>query len=137
MSAIELDPGVGGQCVGESALEAGDLIVSTTAARVSRGIRTATSSPVSHAMLYVGNGQVIEAIQEGVVERPLSTITREPWALARLRSAVSSAWWCSGSSVVPPRAAVCSSIQAVSSVRNWFWNPFGESGCQSAAFHQR
>jgi cell wall-associated NlpC family hydrolase len=77
MTAIELDPGVGGQCIGEDALQVADLIVSTTAARVSRAIRSATSSPVSHAMLYVGNGHVIEAIQEGVVERPLAAALAE------------------------------------------------------------
>ena len=73
MSSIALDPGIGGQCIGSAALEVADLVVSTTPAAVSRAIRWVTGSAVSHAMLYVGRGNVIEAISQGVVLRPLST----------------------------------------------------------------
>ena len=59
---IPLDPGNGGRSIGLDALEIGDVIVSTTSAAVSRGIRFATGSEVSHAMLFVGQGgQVIDA----------------------------------------------------------------------------
>lgn len=61
----------GGQCIDTRALQPADIIVSTTAAGISWGIRFATSSEVSHAMLYVGNGNIVEAIGDGVVRRTL------------------------------------------------------------------
>jgi N-acetylmuramoyl-L-alanine amidase len=63
---IPLDPGVGGQSIGEDALQAGDIIVSTTDQLSSRGIRFGTGSQVSHAKLYIGDGQVVEAVGQGV-----------------------------------------------------------------------
>ncbi len=70
--AIPLDPGAGGRSVGTSALQAGDIVVSTTRQFVSRAIRLGTFSPVSHVMLYVGDGKVIEAIGSGVREVTLA-----------------------------------------------------------------
>jgi V8-like Glu-specific endopeptidase/N-acetyl-anhydromuramyl-L-alanine amidase AmpD/uncharacterized protein YycO len=72
LEEIPLDPGMGGQSIGESALMAGDIIVSTTSAVVSAAIRAVSGSPVSHAGLYTGSGTVIEAIGDGVVERPIA-----------------------------------------------------------------
>ena len=74
MTTIPLTPASGGgMCVDTSALEPADVIVSTGAAAVSRVIRTATGSAVSHAMLYAGNGQIVEAIGDGVTRRPLNS----------------------------------------------------------------
>jgi uncharacterized protein YycO len=58
--------------IGEGSLRKADIVVSTTAAGVSRGIRAGTGASVSHAMLYTGNLQVVEAIGEGVVSRALA-----------------------------------------------------------------
>lgn len=63
--------GGGGMCSAESALKSGDIIGSTTGARVSQAIRYWTFSDISHIMIYVGGGQVVEAIDEGVVKRSL------------------------------------------------------------------
>ena len=68
---IPLDPGAGGRSIGVAALRAGDIIVSTTRAFASRIIRLGTFSPVSHVMLYVGEGKVIEALGSGVRETTL------------------------------------------------------------------
>ncbi len=69
---IPLEPsGGGGMSIGESALSVGDIIVSTTSSPVSRLIRLATNSKVSHAALYVGDGMVVEAV-DGVELRPLA-----------------------------------------------------------------
>ncbi len=68
---IPLDPGTGGRSIGPDALATGDIILSTTDAAISAAIRSATSSPVSHALLYVGDGQVVEAIAAGVQLRTL------------------------------------------------------------------
>lgn len=70
--AIPLDPGAGGRSIGTSALQAGDIIVSTTRQFVSRAIRLGTLSAVSHVMVYVGDGKVIEAIGSGVREITLA-----------------------------------------------------------------
>jgi len=70
--AIPLDPGAGGRSIGTSALQPADIIVSTTRQFVSRAIRLGTFSPVSHVMLYVGDGKVIEAIGSGVRETTLA-----------------------------------------------------------------
>jgi hypothetical protein len=60
-----------------NALRPADIIVSTTDAAVSAIIRAGSGSSVSHAMLYVGGSRVIEAIEEGVVERPLETAIKD------------------------------------------------------------
>jgi hypothetical protein len=72
-SDIPLDPGVGGRSIGESALEPGDVILSTTDHPLSATIRKVTGAEVSHSALYVGNGKVVEAIEEGVILRSLDT----------------------------------------------------------------
>lgn len=68
---IPLDPGNGGRSIGIDSLEIGDIILSTTGQSVSRAIRRFTSSPVSHSILYIGGGQVVEAVGDGVVLRSL------------------------------------------------------------------
>lgn len=69
--SIPLDPGPGGQSIGVSALEVADIIVSTTGASISRAIRTVTQSEVSHALLYVGDGLIVDATGSGVDVRPI------------------------------------------------------------------
>jgi uncharacterized protein YycO len=68
---IPLDPGIGGQSVGSDSLNIADIIVSTTKQWTSKAIKLGTQSEVSHAALYIGGDQVVEAIGEGVVVRPL------------------------------------------------------------------
>lgn len=68
---IPLSPAVGGRSLDHAALKIGDLIVSTTTEAPSIAIRR-IGSPVSHVMLYVGGGMVVEAIGEGVVHRTLT-----------------------------------------------------------------
>lgn len=60
--------------ISEASLQKADIIASTTSAGVSVAIRTGSVSSVSHARLYVGNGEVIEAVGEGVVRAKLSTV---------------------------------------------------------------
>ncbi len=55
-----------------SQLRPADIVVSTTGAGVSGAIRTGTGSSVSHAMIYVGNQFVVEAISAGVVKRTIA-----------------------------------------------------------------
>ncbi|KAB8194961.1 hypothetical protein FKV24_005700, partial [Lysobacter maris] len=78
---IPLDPGIGGQSIGPDALAPGDIIVSTARHAVSYAIRAGTLSAISHAMVYVGDGNVVEAVGDGVREVPLATAI-EPAILA-------------------------------------------------------
>ncbi len=70
---IALTPaGGGGVCIDASALQPADIIISTTRAVTSEGIRIFTGSTVSHAALYAGGGDVIEAIGTGVTKHALT-----------------------------------------------------------------
>jgi uncharacterized protein YycO len=72
-SGIPLDPGAGGRSIGIDAMEPGDIILSTTSDLGSRVIRGAMGSEVSHASIYVGNGEVVEALADGVGVKPVGT----------------------------------------------------------------
>ncbi|MGL6290332.1 MAG: trypsin-like peptidase domain-containing protein, partial [Silanimonas sp.] len=90
--AIPLDPGPGGRSISAAALQRGDLIVSTARHPVSYAIRAGTVSSVSHAMLYVGDGHVVEAVGSGVRRVPLATaLSGAILAVAYRRSGITSA----------------------------------------------
>jgi uncharacterized protein YycO len=73
MTNIPLTPtSGGGMCIADAALQPADIIVSTASGAVSGGIRFGTTSQVSHAALFAGSGQVIEAVGEGVLLRSLN-----------------------------------------------------------------
>lgn len=55
-----------------SALRPADIIVSTTNAAISVAIRAGIGSSVSHSMIYIGGGFVVEAVDAGVVRNPLT-----------------------------------------------------------------
>jgi hypothetical protein len=60
-----LTPANGGQRIAPADLQAGDIILSNTNGIVSAGIRVMTVAPVSHAALYLGDGQIAEAVGAG------------------------------------------------------------------------
>lgn len=89
--AIPLDPGPGGRSISAAALQIGDLIVSTARHPVSYAIRAGTVSSVSHAMLYVGDGHVVEAVGSGVRRVPVATaLSGAILAVAYRRSGITS-----------------------------------------------
>lgn len=53
-------------------LSTADILLSTGTSGTSRAIRGMSGSRYSHAALYIGNGEIIEAIGEGVVRQDLS-----------------------------------------------------------------
>lgn len=53
----------------EASLKTGDIILTTTTQAVSKAVRTATKSDISHAMIYVQDHSVIDATAEGVQAR--------------------------------------------------------------------
>ncbi|WP_176504533.1 YiiX/YebB-like N1pC/P60 family cysteine hydrolase [Cereibacter ovatus] len=50
----------------EKALKIADVILTTSDEGISKFIRATTTSPISHAMLYVGHCSVIDATRDGV-----------------------------------------------------------------------
>jgi hypothetical protein len=48
----------------------GDIILSTTSSKVSEATKFGTNSPVSHPILYVGDGLVIESVISGETRAP-------------------------------------------------------------------
>lgn len=111
--AVPLDPGAGGRSIGLDALQAGDIIVSTTRQFVSRAIRVGTFSPVSHTMLYVGDGKVIEAIGSGVREVTLAAAIDDAILAVAYRH---------------PRLDAAKAAQVVAYARTRIGNPYNYAG---------
>jgi hypothetical protein len=80
-----IDPANGGALVNEKALQAGDIILSAANGINSAGIRAITLSPVSHAALYVGKGQIIEAVGGGVRQRSVQEFMAEEATIVAFR----------------------------------------------------
>lgn len=80
-----LDPSNGGELVSVKDLRTGDIILSAANGINSIGIRAASLSPVSHAALYVGNGQVIEAVGSGVRSRSIQEFIAEEATIVAFR----------------------------------------------------
>lgn len=75
-------------CLKSGALRPGDIILTTSSAKTSAYIRTFTKSDISHAMLCVSDGGVIDSTAEGVQARNPDRIVVEPgYALHVLRPA--------------------------------------------------
>jgi hypothetical protein len=58
-------------------LEPGDILLSAEPTAVSAGIRLLTIAPVSHAAVYVGDGQLVDAMRWGVRVRELNELLEE------------------------------------------------------------
>lgn len=80
-----LDPRNGGRLVQAEALQPGDILLSAANGLTSAGIRLITLSPVSHAALYVGEQQVVEAVGKGVRSRAIGEILDEEDVVAVFR----------------------------------------------------
>lgn len=85
VQSTALDPRNGGQLVGAQALRPGDILLSADAGVRSAGIRLVTLSPVSHAALYVGNGDVVEAVGSGVRSRSIAAVLDEEAVVVAFR----------------------------------------------------
>lgn len=59
-------PETGAVFISSQELQAGDILLSSSRSFVSYGIRLVNSTSVSHAAVYLGNGEVAEAIGSGV-----------------------------------------------------------------------
>lgn len=80
-----LSPRNGGQLVRTDVLQAGDILLSAANGVSSVGIRLATLAPVSHASLYIGEGEIVEAVGKGVRSRPVADALDEEAVIVVLR----------------------------------------------------
>jgi len=85
MQSQWLEPRNGGRLVNAAELQPGDIMLSAAASATSLGIRLFTLAPVSHAALYVGQGQVAEAVGSGVRLRPVAAVIDEEVVVVVLR----------------------------------------------------
>lgn len=82
-SSIEPDDGV--EFMLPANLLPGDILLTSEPTLRSAGIQLMTLAPVSHAAVYVGNGQVVEAIGSGVRVRTLEKLMQEEAVALALR----------------------------------------------------
>ncbi|MFV0679516.1 YiiX/YebB-like N1pC/P60 family cysteine hydrolase [Ottowia sp.] len=80
-----LTPSNGGTAIAPADLRPGDILLSSTQALPSLGIRLLTLAPVSHASLYLGEGSIAEAVGEGVRIRPVQAFIDGESAIAAFR----------------------------------------------------
>ncbi len=66
-------------------LKPGDIVLSSTHGVTSLGIRLLTLSPVSHAALYMGDGQFAEAVGSGIQTRPSEVFLAEEATIVAFR----------------------------------------------------
>lgn len=78
-------PGNGGALIDPTALEAGDILLTSVETLNSIGIRLGTFSPVSHAVLYLGDGQIAEAVGSGVRARSIGEVLDEEHMVVAFR----------------------------------------------------
>jgi len=83
--SMALNPGNGGQLVNGAALKPGDIILTADNGLTSSGIRLATLSPVSHAAVYLGDNQVVEAVGEGIRRRTVADVLAEEVTVVAFR----------------------------------------------------
>jgi hypothetical protein len=80
-----LTPVDGGRLAAAADLQPGDILLSAAPGIASAGIRLFTISPVSHAAIYVGDGEVAEALRGGVRLRRIEAMLAEESVVAAFR----------------------------------------------------
>jgi uncharacterized protein YycO len=76
-------PAQGDDFLDPAALRPGDILLSSMPGLAAAGIRLMTFAPVSHVAVYIGGGQVVEAVRSGVRIRTIDEVlTEETWVLA-------------------------------------------------------
>lgn len=78
-------PGNGGELIGAAALQPGDILLTSVATLNSFGIRLGTFSPVSHAVLYLGDGRIAEAVGTGVRARGIDEVIADEQMVVAFR----------------------------------------------------
>jgi len=74
LQSSALAPGNGGELIAASALATGDILLSSVGTLQSLGIQLATFAPVSHALVYLGEDRIAEAVGDGVQVRSIDQV---------------------------------------------------------------
>ncbi|MES2511729.1 MAG: distant relative of cell wall-associated hydrolase [Pseudomonadota bacterium] len=82
---MALKPGNGGALIGAEVLQPGDIILTAENGMNSVGIRLITLSPVSHAAVYLGNGQISEAVGSGIRNRSVDAMVADEATIVAFR----------------------------------------------------
>ena len=80
-----LTPANGGQRITSSALQPGDIILSSTNGVTSMGIRLLTVSPVSHAALYLGHDDIADDVGAGIRTRKMADFMEDESTIVAFR----------------------------------------------------
>jgi uncharacterized protein YycO len=75
----------GGQLISAEQLRVGDIILSSDNGLNSFAVRLWTLASVSHASIYIGNNQIIEAVGEGVRLRTVSALMQDEATIVAIR----------------------------------------------------
>lgn len=78
-------PAGAGAFVTPDALQPGDILLSSMPGLTAAGIELMTVAPVSHASLYIGNGEIVEAVRGGVGTRTLDEVMAEETVVLVMR----------------------------------------------------
>jgi len=81
----EIAPAHGDAPLDPEALQPGDILLTSVPTLVSATIRLMTFAPVSHAAVYVGDGQIVEAVRSGVRVRAIEQTLEEESVVLVLR----------------------------------------------------
>ena len=78
-------PGQGGQLIQAVDLQPGDILLTSVATFKSASIQLGTFAPVSHALLYLGDGQIVEAVGDGVRAGTIEGVVAEEQMVVAFR----------------------------------------------------
>jgi len=74
-----------GELVGPDVLQPGDILLTSMPGFAAATIELMTVAPVSHAAVYIGDGQVVEAVRSGVGERDIDDVLADESVVLVLR----------------------------------------------------
>jgi len=82
---MSIEPGSDEALADPADLRPGDILLTSMPGLASAGIKLMTFAPVSHAAVYIGNGQVVEAVRSGVRVRGIDEVLVEETVVLALR----------------------------------------------------
>lgn len=85
MQNLALNPSNGGQLVDAASLKPGDIILTSENTLKSASIQLITLSPVSHAAVYLGGNEVVEAVGEGIRKRSIGDMVAQEATVVAFR----------------------------------------------------
>jgi uncharacterized protein YycO len=80
-----LNPTNGGQLIAVDQLKVGDIILSSDNGLNSVAVRLWTIATVSHASIYIGNNQIVEAVGDGVRIRTIAAFLNDEATIVAIR----------------------------------------------------